>query len=49
MSVTMRKKTYLRLAGVAIMARHSNLVKELVQLVDDGRDLLLQIAGVHAG
>ena len=29
------------------MARHTDLVKVSVQLIDDGRHLLRQVAGVH--
>jgi hypothetical protein len=35
------------LSGVAIMARDADLVEQVPQLVDDGGDLLLEIAGVH--
>ena len=29
------------------MARNADFVEELVQLVDDGGDLLLQVRGIH--
>ena len=29
------------------MCRHTNLIEEAVQALDDGGDLLRQIAGVH--
>ena len=41
--------TYLGLARVALMARNANLVKEAVQLADDGGDLLGEVARVHDG
>lgn len=40
---------YLCLARVALMAGNTNLIEQVVQLADDGRDLLREIAGVHVG
>lgn len=41
--------TYLCLSGFAIMAGDADLVKEAVQLANDGVDLLGKVAGVHFG
>jgi hypothetical protein len=38
---------YLCLARVALMAGHTDLVEQTVQLADDGRDLLGEVARVH--
>jgi hypothetical protein len=38
---------YLCLARVALMAGHTDLVEQAVQLADDGRDLLGEVARVH--
>lgn len=40
---------YLCLARVALMAGNTNLIEEVVQLADNGGDLLREIAGVHVG
>lgn len=37
----------LRLARISLMAGNSYLIEEFVELVDDGRDLLLEVGGVH--
>lgn len=44
-----RGHRYLCLARIALMAGHSNLIKQAVQLADDGGDLLSEVAGVHVG
>lgn len=41
--------SHLGLARIPLMAGHTNLVKVGVQLVDDGRDLLREVAGIHVG
>jgi hypothetical protein len=41
--------SYLCLARVALMAGDPDLVEEAVQLADDGRDLLGEVARVHGG
>jgi hypothetical protein len=40
---------YLCFARVALMAGNANIVEEGVQLADDGRDLLGEVARVHGG
>ena len=40
---------YLCFARVALMAGNANVVEEGVQLADDGRDLLGEVARVHCG
>lgn len=37
----------LRLASVSLMAGYAYLIEEFVQLVDDCRDLLLEVGRVH--
>ncbi len=40
---------YLGLARLAIMAGHTDLVEEAMQLANDGVDLLQQVARIHRG
>lgn len=44
-----RSLTYLCLSRLAIMAGDADLVKQAVQLANDGVDLLRKVAGVHGG
>lgn len=39
--------SYLRLSRIPLMGWHANLVEEAMQSLDDRRDLLRQVAGVH--
>lgn len=41
------RSTNLRLARVAFVCGHADLIEEAVQALNDGGDLLGQIAGVH--
>ena len=44
-----RLKTYFGFARVALMTGDANLIEQAMQLADDGRDLLGEIASVHDG
>ena len=39
--------THLALSRLPLMARHSNLIKKVVKLSNDGCDLRGQVAGIH--
>ena len=41
--------THLCFARIALMAGDTNIIEQAVQLADDGRDLLGEVARVHGG
>jgi hypothetical protein len=43
------RDTYFGLARVALVAGDANFIEQTVQLSDDSRDLLGQVASVHDG
>lgn len=42
------RREELGFARVPLMARYANLVEVAMELVDDSRDLLRQVTGVHS-